>query len=247
MILIADISRGEDIPSTPQTLNFVEMKAKGISAVYARASDGILADLTYPIFRNNAQAAGMPFGAFGTIYPSASGRTPEQQAAAFIKYVGDDKLQLPHVVDWEVEGVTWQMVDTYLATLEAKYPIKEFMIYSRTEYMNRYLPNRILVPNKYNRFAKLGFWQAQYGVTTPSSPPSGFTRVLWQFTSKGMRSDYSTTGESVNLDLNYFDGTIDQFNARFGIGPILIPPPTDKTPKLKITINSDFSVVTEKL
>lgn len=246
--LIADGSRGEDDPATAVTLNFAEMRQKSIIAFWTRAANGFLLDATYPLFRKNCFAAQMPFGAFGTIYPGDA----KSQAQNFIKILLDNRTpELSLAVDWEVEGVTWQMADTYIANLEQAFPGAEIIIYSRSEFLKRMLPNRITQAAKYNRFAKLAIWQAHYGVLAPDPLPAGFTRVLWQFTSHGVRADFSTTGESLNLDLDYFFGTEQDFRTRFGLmpgvpDPTPVPVPATLEERVKV-LETDMGTVKKKL
>lgn len=225
MLLIADVSRGEDDPKTPVTIDFQKMKAGGVVACYFRATNGKAPDATLPIFRKNCEGV-LPWGVFGVLRPLSEGVTTKVQAEAFIDTVGDNPGLMPIGFDWEVEGATWQQADEYLAILEAAYPKQEIIDYSRVEYLRRMLPNRILQNAKYNRFAKLAVWQAQYGVTAPSDLPAGFTRVLWQFTDRADASKFGII-EAKQLDMSYFDGTLEQFQARFRLSPApaqTIPP-----------------------
>lgn len=230
--LVADVSRGEDIPTTPETLDFAEMKSKGIVAIWARATDGILEDSTYKIFRENCLKAGMPFGAYGTLYPGDA----NAQAKKFVEVVSKYFFpELPHVIDWEVPGITWQQADTWLAVVEARWPKWEIWNYTRADILKTTLPNKLFYPTKYARFAKIPVWQAHYYVVKPADLPPGFTRIMHQFTGKGVRSDYSSTGESKELDLEYFFGTEAEFRTRCGLNPAPIPAPIPLTIEERIS------------
>ncbi len=196
-LLICDLSRGEYIPGTPGKVNFPEMKAAGVSAVYFRASDSTFPDTTFPTFRADCEGV-LPWGAYGTIYPPSAGHSIKQQAQAFILAAGQNLGQLPLVLDWEVDGVTWQMADEYIATLEAAYPGAKILIYTRAEYLR----HAMIGCTKLARFQKIGIWEAQYQTPAPSPLPVGFTMVMWQFTATADASKYGVK-EAKELDLSY--------------------------------------------
>jgi GH25 family lysozyme M1 (1,4-beta-N-acetylmuramidase) len=222
-LLIFDLSSYEDSPANPARVDFNKAKSSGIVAAYFRAANGLLTDSAFSQFVTDCSEV-MPWGSYGVIYPNLSAKLQAQNYIRLIQKYGMG--QLPLCVDWEVESVTWQMVDEYTALLEQTFPNKEICIYSRNEYLRRMLPNAIRYPAKYYRFSKLPIWQAQYS-SKPDALPFGFTRMLWQYSDRGDASLYGIT-EAKGVDLNYYDGTIEQFNVRFGLSvtpPVVVIPP----------------------
>lgn len=227
MLLIMDLSRGEDDPKTKATVNFEKAKANGVAGCYFRIVNGAEPDATYPIFKKNCEGI-LPWGGFGVLRPLSEGVKTKTQAEAFIDTAGASVGQLPIWFDWEVEGATWQQADEYIAILESAYPKTEIIIYSRSEYLKRMLPNRYLQATKYNRFAKMAVAQAQYQAAKPDALPAGFVRAFWQFTDRADASLYGIT-EAKGVDMSYFDGTLEEYQARFNLG-ILAPPVVTQPP-----------------
>lgn len=221
-VLGFDLSRYEDNPLDPRKVNFNKAHANEIEFAYFRFANGTLIDSVCDQFVRDCTGV-MPWGSFGVVYPGYSIKIQAQNYIALINKLGQG--QLPLVVDWEVEGVTWQMVDEYIALLEQAFPNKEIWIYTRNEYLRRMLPNAILYPAKYYRFSRIPIWQAQYA-NAPDPLPFGFTRVLWQYTERGFAEQFGIE-EAKEVDLNIYDGTIEEFNSRFGT---VTTPPAPSTP-----------------
>jgi len=247
-LLIMDLSRGEWDPTHPKTkVDFAKAKAAGIVACYFRDANGKYNDATAPTFEQDASAAGLPWGDFLTLYPPSAGMgTIQQQTEKFIVNAATVVVgNMPLVVDWEVEGVTWNMAYQAIALIQAAFPGKEIIIYSRAEYLARMLPNKYLQAASYKWFQQFAIWQAAYGFVTPPALPSGFTRVLWQFTDRADASLYGINPlEAKGVDMSYFDGTIDQFNTRFGLLPV---PPITTDPVIMPTLTVNGVTVSTTL
>lgn len=221
-VTISDLSRGEYIPGTSGKVDFHKMKAAGVVASYFRAVDGQFLDQTYPTFKTDCQDI-LPWGAYGTIYPPATHGAIKSQAQSYCNAVNKNHGQLPLCIDWEVDGVTWQMADEWLSIVEQTFPGVEIINYTRAEYLATALKGC----TKIARFQKLAVWQAQYGVSKPSPLPAGFNMIMWQFTPSADASLYGVV-QAKELDLSYFYGTLDDFSKRFGITsqpPVITPPP----------------------
>ena len=85
-LYIFDLSRGEWDPTHPTTkVDFAKAKAAGIVAAYFRDANGKYADATAPTFEQDADAAGLPWGDFLTLYPPSAGMgSIDEQTKAFI-------------------------------------------------------------------------------------------------------------------------------------------------------------------
>lgn len=225
-LLIFDLSRGEWDPTHPDTkVDFAKAKASGIVAAYFRDANGSFPDATAPTFEESADAVGMPWGDFGTVYPPGTQGTIQQQAQEFITNATTTHLgSMPLCVDWEVNGVTWNHIYQYIALVQKAIPNKEIIIYSRANFLKDNLPNPILQAASYKWFTQFDIWQAQYLTKQPDNLPNGFRRVMWQWTDRADASLYGINPlEAKGVDMSYFDGTLDQFNTRFGF---LSTPPT---------------------
>lgn len=222
MLKVFDLSSWEDNINDPRRIDFNSAKAGGVVAAIFRCANGTLIDKTYRQFVNDCTGV-MPWGTYGILYPNLTAKSQANAYVSFLKETGHGDL--PLIVDWELEGVTWQMVAEYIAILQRDIPNTEILIYSRAEYLKRMLPNKVFSPLKYLWFTQFHVWQAQYSIA-PDPLPIGFTRVLWQYTD---HYDASSVGiqEAQGVDMSYFDGDIEKFNDRFGVSvfqpPVNVP------------------------
>lgn len=178
--------------------------------------------LTYhdPAFQTNWKAAkdkGLEVGTYDFWVANAD---PAAQADNFLNRGVDWSLpgQLPPVIDIENQvgatPVISAQLDRYIldnktkcrdnalrlleivATRTGKTPI----VYCSPNFLNEYLGDSV-------SFSKYGLWIAGYQDRVPHLP-AGFTNWLfWQYSERGTQQGSSTGG---SLDLDYFNGTIEQ-------------------------------------
>jgi GH25 family lysozyme M1 (1,4-beta-N-acetylmuramidase) len=91
-----------------------------------------------------------------------------------------------------------------------------------------------------NYFKQYALWIANYGVSKPMIPApwKDGEWLLWQYTDKGDGLQYGV--ETLNVDMNYFNGDENAFNKRFGLTGSPEPePPTSVYPVEMVVTMSD--------
>ena len=141
--------------------------------------------------------------------PSLSAIPPTFFATILSNYPGD----LPPVVDYE-------QARTDNNTNAARAYLREFLeilrarghkpiIYTSSGFWSIY-------GDKNSYWTGFPLWLAQYTTASKPSVPLPWTRwTFWQYSSKGTGATYGT--ESFNVDMNRFDGTVDDLDALAGI------------------------------
>jgi len=211
MLIIPDISRWVDNPATPQEVDFVKMKAAGAPAVIFKASQALFTDLVFKASWPDAKAAGLLRGAYLYLDYTKSGL---EQAKYFCDLLVTDKPELPPVVDFEErngigtripKAELWNAL-TYIEATTGRIP----MIYTGWGYW-------IEFGSSDPAWLRYPLWVANWGVDSPKMFLPWKKWVLWQYTANGDGRKYGC--ESLSVDLNYFDGTIDQLKMFCGIVP----------------------------
>jgi GH25 family lysozyme M1 (1,4-beta-N-acetylmuramidase)/uncharacterized protein YraI len=222
-VLGPDVSFYQDDPGTPQEIDFKRMK-QTTDFVIIRAGQNLWAD---PDFKNNwryAKEVGLPRGSYW-FYDSRA--DPRQQAELWVNLLAGDMGELPLFLDLEeayrgpFSG--WRQWKTFLERLRGLVGSKEIGIYTAYHYWNTNAP--LSQPNELEYFHRYPLWIANYGVTQPLVPrPWGAGEwVFWQFTASGTGPFYGV--ESLEIDLNYFNGDPQAFARRFNV-----PVPDDPIP-----------------
>lgn len=244
-----DVSFYQDDPATPQGIDFVKMRELA-AYVVIRAGQNRWADRDVKRNWSAAKSAGLPRGAYW-FYDSRV--PPQEQAELWISLLGGangaNLGELPLFCDFEDSygGAYGKWKDWYdfLESLKSLAPDKELAIYTAYYYwFERTIGARIPIASL-NYFKQYPLWIANYGVTKPLIPLPWTDWTFWQFTAHGDGTLYGV--ESKNIDLNYFNGDLAVFNARFGLSgnvpeptpvPIPIPPTGDKMSYEMTTIYS---------
>ena len=218
-----DVSFYQDDPGTPQEINFERMNATA-DFVIIRAGQNLWVD---PDFKNNwqrAKAAGLPRGSYW-FYDSRA--DPKQQAELWANLLAGDMGELPLFLDLEESYrgsfAGWQHWKTFLERFRALVGSKEIGIYTAYHYWQDNAP--FSQPTELEYFHRYPLWIANYGVTQPLVPkPWAPTEWLfWQYTASGDGPFYGA--ESLEIDLNNFNGDAQAFAKRFNV-----PVPPDPTP-----------------
>ena len=222
-----DVSFYQDDPGTPQEINFVRMN-QTTDFVIIRAGQNLWADSD---FRNNwrrSKEAGLPRGSYW-FYDSRA--EPRQQAELWVNLLAGDLGELPLFLDLEeaYRGpyTGWRHWKPCLERLRALVGSKEIGIYTAFHYWNSNAPTS--QPNELEYFHRFPLWIANYGVSQPLVPrPWGANEWLfWQFTASGDGPFYGV--ESLEIDLNYFNGDPQAFARRFNLSVPTDPIPPDPT------------------
>jgi GH25 family lysozyme M1 (1,4-beta-N-acetylmuramidase) len=229
-VLGFDISRWQNQPETPQYVDMDKAKAAGIRFAFIKASQGTFTDRDFKNNWQNAKAAGLLRGAYHYLdwnYPIAS------QAAYFVNLLRADPGELPPVLDYESRV-------SVPARAAAERAARDFC-----EYVERELgvaPILYTSPSYWAEFGlsdlywrKYPLWIAHYTTAaapivpqpwkgTDGQPGPGWT--FWQYTSHGDGLKYGA--ESLNVDLNWWNGSEAELYAFAGITGEPEPPGKDE-------------------
>ena len=206
----ADVSRWQDIDTTPQQIDFKKMKANGANFVYIRATLGPNIDPDFIYNWKTAKEAGLLRGAY---HAHQFNSNLLNQIYNFVNIMTPDWGELPMALD--VERLLF--VGVALPTLRLKLKeVLEELEKNTKQHPFPYMQLPMLYTNPDILQNVLGYytpwitkyplWIAHYGVTVPRPGPLYNTYRFWQYTDRGPGLDYGT--ESKQIDLDYFNGTL---------------------------------------
>ena len=227
-VTILDISFWQDDDTTHQKVDFVKMKAAGADGVILRAGQNTWKDEDFLDYVSGAMSAGLPIGYYW-FWDSRSPSGMNGQAGLFSSII--DTVGFPELGIWpdyeELYGGSYggaQNFRIFVDSLVAKYPNKLVGIYTAPYYWKTKTNTSDKEWGK-----KFPLWIAHYEVPTPDVPPNWTSWLIHQYTSKGDGKLFGV--ESGNVDMNVFNGTIEQFNSYFGLEGSANPPTGGTTMK----------------
>jgi lysozyme len=209
---------GIDVSLWQHDLDWVALKKAGVSFAFAKATESD--NVTDPYFAKNwpaMKAAGIVRGAYHFFRPA---KDPLKQAAFFAQAVKLEKGDLPLVLDLESSGglmpvALVPVVQTCLNEIERLSGLRP-IIYTGPNFWN----TSMVAPNAPAWTSNYLLWIANY--TSGSKPlvPKGWTTwTIWQYTDQGRLNGYAG-----NLDLDRYNGTVDDLVAWAGATPQPVPP-----------------------
>lgn len=213
----ADVSMYQDSNSTPQQIDFSKMVGQGASFVIVRAGQNLWTDPDFQINWRNARVVGLPRGAYW-FYDSRV--APEPQAELFASLFAADKPELELWLDLEnlPAGIPpgpytghayWRK---FIDRLRALLPSVRVGIYTGYYYMLGKIPL-----TEYAYFRQFPLWIAWY-TSDPldvRTPGPWNDALYWQWGTPPWGLAWGC--ESVEIDQNYFNGTKEDFTARYGV------------------------------
>lgn len=224
-IIGPDVSFYQDAPGTPQGINFVRMN-QASDFVIIRAGQHLGLDSDFKVNWRDAKAAGLPRGSYW-FYDSRA--DPRQQADLWFNAFEGDLGELPLFADLEeaYNGpyTGWAYWKQFLDRIKSLVGRKEVGIYTAFYYWQNNAPNPTTQAAELEYFHRYPLWIANYGVSEPMVPRpwSANEWLFWQYTASGDGLYYGV--ESLEIDLNYFNGDAQAFANRFNV-----PVPTDPIP-----------------
>ena len=201
--------KGVDVSHWEGAIDWNKVAASGQAFGIAKATEG----LTFkdPLFQANyaaIQAAGMVRGAYHFFRPADDGT---QQADFFLRTVGSfAEGDLPPILDWEVtDGVASAIdvsgVQAFVDEIHARTGLTT-ILYTSASFLGT-----VGNPGQFGNLLPL--WDAHWNVTCPSIPSSWTTWTFWQYASTAV-----VPGIDGGVDVNEFNGTLDQLKAMTGPG-----------------------------
>lgn len=232
--MVADISFWQDSDKIPGTVDFTKMLSSGIVGVVIRAGQGAGKDIKFDLYWTNAKVAGIPRGSYW-FYDSRV--EPKHQANVFFLCFKGDFPELGLWCDYEenYNGAYkgWKNFKIFIEELKRLTSNLLIGVYTGPDYWKNNSP---LTTTELSYFRQYPLWIAHYGVITPTVPEPWMTYLFWQFTSKG---DGTAAGvESLNIDLEVFNGSKDRFRQFFNLPPVVIPPETGDNMTTILQVNT---------
>lgn len=169
-----------------------------VSFIYMKATEGSdFVDVNFVENFENARKHGFIRGAYHYFGTRSNGMA---QAEMFIKTVKLEKGDLPPVVDVEEKAKDMnrymQELKIFIARIEEHYGVKP-VIYTYKKYKEKYLKDKF--------FDKYPAWIAHYYV---SELETDARWIMWQCSDIG-----SISGISQNVDINVFNGSMEQLDS----------------------------------
>lgn len=232
-----DVSFYQDDPQTPQGINFFKMRERAYYVII-RAGQNLWGDRDFKVNWRESKAAGLPRGSYW-FYDSRV--DPKLQAEKWVSMFDGDFGELPLWGDFEdnyngpFKG--WKNWYNFIERVRQLIPAnKEIGVYTGYYYWRENTVAVGIPTASLNYFKQYPLWIANYGVASPLVPAPWDTWTLWQFTDNGDGTIYGV--ESLNIDLNYFNGDLDAFRRRFNLSETPLPPPPPPSNKYRVTVAS---------
>jgi lysozyme len=200
-------------------------KAAGAAFAFMKASQATFTDPLFTTHWSKAKTAGLLRGAYHYLDYTKPARDQANYFAALLKA---NPGELPPVVDYEQRRTDNNPV-------VARTFLRDFLV-QMSSY--GYTPMLYTSPGFWIEYGeknepfwtKFPLWIAQYTTAAAPTVPLPWTRwTFWQYTSKGNGPAYGT--ESLSLDLNRFNGTLNELLLFAGLSASNpVPPPTAPPP-----------------
>ena len=214
---------GVDTSASQRKLNVLALQGAGVSFIIAKATDG--EHTVDPQWAASALActdAGIAWTAYGVIEPTALDRAVPQ-AQHFIDLVKGSGITLAPSIDWELASklsghdaicAAWTWVDTVQQALGCA--CMTYTMPSFVELLERYAGTS--AADALANLAKCPLWLAHYTedfAHAPNVPPPWSQYTIWQASGGHLVSrNYSTLpGTNIDVDVDLFQGTVDQLPA----------------------------------
>jgi GH25 family lysozyme M1 (1,4-beta-N-acetylmuramidase) len=234
-VVVPDTSFYQDDDSTPGKIDFAKMKAAGAKGVILRGGQNTWADEDFLDHYRAAKEAGLPRGSYW-FYDSRN--PPARQANIWHALIGNDLPELGLWTDLEESYNGQYRGEKYwkefVLSVGAYFPqVKVQGIYTAYWWWNR----QTVTDNAF--WSTYPLWVAQYGVNQDAvlipRPWVGKEPLFWQYTASGDGTKYGV--ESLEIDLNYFNGDADKFRSYFGLSDgASVPEEGNTMAKNKVTI-----------
>jgi lysozyme len=237
MVTGIDVSHWQDDKSTPQKMNFAKAVKNGAKFVFIKVSERGFIDRDFEYNWKAAKDAGLLRGGYHFLRWDLSGLL---QARIFCDIMADDPGELPPVADFEApnQGSLYPsnaLLEQFLMEVQTRTK-KVPMIYTAPGYWNIHGRNKHTKLHD-DKWAYFPLWIAhwiknfQLGVSQPMEiDPWKRLRKKWTFWQYSATGDGLAFGaESKAIDLNVFNGTLEELRKFAGIGGTTNPPTNPPT------------------
>jgi lysozyme len=232
-----DVSFYQNNIETEKRIDFVKMHTLA-EYVIIRAGQNLWMDRDIKVNWSDAKDAGIPRGSYW-FYDSRA--NPKRQADLWVQALGDDLGELPMFLDLEENyggrnngWKDWRIFLEHLKTLVGQ---KEISIYTGYYYFREHTSNQSSIHEDLEYFHQYPLWIANYKMPIPLIPLPWADNewLFWQYTAKGDGKAYGV--ESTSIDLNYFNGNLNDFRRRFMLPEPPPSAPETSEPPIELPIN----------
>lgn len=229
-IIGTDVSFYQDDPHTARGIDFAQMKRAGAAFTIIRAGQNLWEDNEFDISWSAARGI-LPRGSYW-FYDSRI--EPKLQARKWHACFADpdDVGEFGLWCDFEDRyGGTWggwKHWYTFIEEVKRLFPGQKIGIYTGFYYWKEHTLGANIPAVSLNYFRQYPLWIAAYNPVAPEVPKPWDTWTLWQYTDNGDGKRYGA--ESLNIDLNYFNGGEDDLSAFLGGAQIEQPPAEEDLP-----------------
>jgi lysozyme len=238
MVQGIDVSHWQNDKSTPQKMDFTKAVKMGAKFVYIKVSERGGIDRDFEYNWKAAKVAGLLRGGYHFLRWDLSGLL---QARIFCDIMADDPGELPPCGDFEApnQGSLYPsnaLLEQFLVEVETRTKRKP-ILYTSPGYWGIHGRNKVTKAFD-AKWAYYHLWIAHYmktytaGVSKPDELEPWKSNKkpwkFWQYTNMGDGLAYGA--ESKAIDLNWFNGTLDELKQfASGSGGTTTPPPTPTT------------------
>lgn len=226
-LLGCDISTWQDASTTPAVIDFDKMHRAGAEYVFIKSSQGNYFDQDFKV--NVTNSAGiLPRGIYHYYDWNYS---LQANTDAMVNAWNYAPTELPPVMDYEstinapVKSTAAGICLQFLQAIKSRTG-KTPLLYTAPYYWYSYGSTDA-------RFAEFPLWIANYEVLKPTVPAPWSKWYFWQYTSKGDGAAFGV--ESASIDLDYWNGTLDELKLWAGITAPPPPPPPEPTLEERVT------------
>jgi lysozyme len=196
--------QGIDVSHYQGNIDWTKVKSAGMAFAYTKATESTSStDSQFSVNWPAIKSAGLLRGAYHFFHGDQDGTA---QANHFLDVVGNLSGDLPPVIDIEStsNGSDSQIVSGVQAWLDVVQQSAGIvpMIYTVASFWNDHLNSS---------FGNYPLWIANYGVSSPKLPTGWSNWNFWQYSQSG-----TVNGISGNVDMDYFNGSMDQLQAFAG-------------------------------
>ena len=203
--------RGVDVSAYQGTIDWKKLSEKNIQFAYIKATEGSeFVDEKFQENYKNAQETNLKIGAYHFFSYDSEGET---QAENFINHVEKIDNMLPPVIDVEFYGEykknnpdkekTREQLRILIDKIKENYEVSP-IIYATNESYELYIANN---------FEDCEIWIRDI-IKSPDLPDNR-EWTFWQYTNREILDGYQ--GEETYIDMNVFNGTQEEFAAKYSI------------------------------
>ncbi len=220
-----DVSAYQDINSTPQKIDFEKMAAAGFKFVFIRVANGTTPDEDFADNWKAAKKAGILRGGYCFYnYPPGWDQKASAQVAKWYELLAPDPGEIPPAIDFERPRADWPELPSQNVCIDTIWQFDNMVrtrlnrdqsgIYTNPAAIHARLKNPSgLIASPF--LLSMYLWLAHWYVTNLDFEPW----IRWSFWQQGLGKGKGPTYgvESLDIDTDYYNGSLDDLKREFHI------------------------------